>query len=208
MFITFEGIEGAGKSTQIKLLAVHLKKLGREVIITREPGGTSIGDQIRQILLDSNNKNMDFLCEQLLYWAGRSQHVQELIRPSLARGCVVLCDRYVDSTWAYQGYGRGLDFEQIQLFADLVTDGLKPDKTFLFDLPTKAGMERALKRIGGLHGPKEDRFERETLDFHEKVRQGFLTLAKQEPQRFVIVDATKGTGEIGQDIFATVKQML
>lgn len=208
MFITFEGIEGAGKSTQIKLLAAHLKKLGREVVITREPGGTSIGDQIRQILLDSNNKNMDFLCEQLLYWAGRSQHVQELIRPSLARGCVVLCDRYVDSTWAYQGYGRGLDFKQIQLFADLVTDGLKPDKTFLFDLPTKVGMERALKRIGGLHGPKEDRFERETLDFHEKVRQGFLTLAKQEPQRFVIVDATKGTGEIGQDIFATVKQML
>lgn len=208
MFITFEGIEGAGKSTQIKLLAERLKNLERQVVVTREPGGTSIGDQIRQILLDSQNKNMDFLCEQLLYWAGRAQHLQELIRPSLARGCVVLCDRYVDSTWAYQGYGRGLDFKQIELFADLVTGGLKPDKTFVFDLPTKVGMERALRRIGGLHGPKEDRFEREALDFHEKVRQGFLALAKQEPQRFVVIDATKSESGIEQDIFDVVKQML
>lgn len=208
MFITFEGIEGSGKSTQIKRLADHLRQTGSEVTVTREPGGTSIGDQIRSILLDSQNKNMAFLCEELLYWAGRAQHLEELIKPALARGQIVLCDRYVDSTVAYQGYARGLDFKQIAQFENLVCAGLKVNRTFLFDLPTKEGMGRAMARIEGLHGPKEDRFEREALDFHEKVRQGYLALAKREPGRFLVLDAAKNPDEIEKDIWAVMEPLL
>ena len=208
MFITFEGIEGGGKSTQIFRLADRLKKTGHEVVLTREPGGTAIGDQIRSILLDSVNRNMTFLCEQLLYWAGRSQHLEELIRPALAAGKIILCDRYVDSTLAYQGYGRGLDFDQIAYFNKLVTQEMKIDLTFLFDLPTEIGMKRALERIGGLHGPKEDRFEREALAFHERVRQGYLTLARQEPARYRILDAELSPDELEKQIWNEVQVIL
>lgn len=208
MFITFEGIEGSGKSTQIKLLAQSLNARGLEVVLTREPGGTAIGDQIRAILLDSKNKNMAFLCEELLYWAGRAQHIDELIKPALDAGKIVLCDRYVDSTLAYQGYGRGLDFKQIELFCNLVTRGLKINKTFLLDLPTPDGMRRALSRIEGLHGPKEDRFEREALAFHEKVRQGFLSLAQAEPNRITVVDAARSQDEIAREIWTVMETLL
>lgn len=208
MFITFEGIEGSGKSTQIKLLADHLQKHGRTVVLTREPGGTIISDQIRRVLLDSANQGMVPDCEQLLYWAARAQHIQELILPSLKSGKIVLCDRYVDSTVAYQGYGRGIDFKKIALLNDLVTQNLPIQKTFLFDLPVEEGLVRAFRRISRkVAQHKEDRFEKEEIKFHEKVRRGFLEIASHEPERFVIIDATKEKASVHKKIVFEVEKL-
>lgn len=190
VFITFEGIEGSGKSTQIVQLANHLSAHGRSVTLTREPGGTAIGDQVRKVLLDPANTALDPKAELLLYAAARAQHLAELIRPALKAGKIVLCDRFSDATLAYQGYGRGLELELIRSLDRIVTDGLRPDLTILLDIDAATGLARARGRNsrGGLEG--EARFENERLSFHERVRQGYLELAKHDPARFRVVDAS------------------
>lgn len=189
LFITLEGVEGCGKSTQIKLLSKFLLEKGIEHVVAREPGGTEIGDKIRKILLDVSNANMEPLTELLLYAASRAQHVLEIIEPALKSGKVVLCDRFYDSTHAYQGHARGIDSELVDRSILIATGGLKPELTFLLDIPAEVGIERATKK--GI-----DRLEGEKLVFHKKVRQGFLKLAKEEPHRILVVDAMCGVDEL------------
>lgn len=185
LFLTFEGPEGAGKSTQKRLLADWLEQQGLAVVETREPGGTRLGQAIRELLL-----HQDHMCaeaEYLLYSADRAEHMQTLIQPALLRGQVVLCDRWLDSSLAYQGYGRGLDLAWLRQVAQGATLGVKPRKTFLFDLPPEVGLQRFEGR---------DRLEREPLEFHLRVRQGYLELARAEPERFVVLDATQTVEEL------------
>lgn len=189
LFITFEGIEGSGKTTQISRLATHLRSQGLEVVQTREPGGCRIADAIRGILLDSDNAGLVPTAELLLYAAARRQHVEEVIQPALAADQVVLCDRFTDATLAYQGYGRGLSLELIENLNSLAGAGLCPELTLLFELPVEIGLNRALRRIENATGPAEDRFEQESLAFHERVRQGYLTLAERNPHRYRLLAA-------------------
>jgi dTMP kinase len=201
MFITFEGIEGSGKTTQITHALEFLKRKGEDCIITREPGGTRTGRKIRSILLDPENKGMDPVAELLLYMADRVEHVNKVIKPSLSFGKTVLCDRYFDATIVYQGYARGLDIDLIKKMHKLILNDLKPDITFLLDLPPTAGLSRAWKQIEeGERAGIETRFEKEAIAFHEKVREGYLELARQEPRRFVVVDAMKDEDDVRQDI--------
>ncbi len=193
-FITFEGIEGSGKSTQIALLATSLTSTGMRIVLTREPGGSPIGDQVRKILLDPANRALDPTAELLLYAASRAQHLHELILPALADGMTVLCDRFSDATLAYQGYGRGLDIEMIRSLDRIVTAGMRPDLTLLFDIEAAAGIARARGRNNSRGLEAEARFENEELAFHDRVRRGYLILAAQEPDRIRIVDAL-GTPE-------------
>ncbi len=207
-FITFEGIEGSGKSTQIALLANYLSTLGKSVTLTREPGGTSIGDQIRKILLDPANTSLDPKAELLLYAAGRAQHLAAVIVPGRSAGWIVLCDRFSDATLAYQGYGRGLDFGLIKSLDRIVTDDIRPDLTILLDIDAATGLARARGRNsrGGLEA--EARFENEHLSFHERVRQGYLVLASQEPDRFRIVDASPDPEVIQNELRNLVDELL
>ncbi|MGE5172272.1 MAG: dTMP kinase [Betaproteobacteria bacterium] len=207
-FITFEGIEGSGKSTQIVQLANYLSAHGRSVILTREPGGTAIGDQVRKILLDPANAALDPRAELLLYAAGRAQHLAEVIRPALTAGKIVFCDRFSDATLAYQGYGRGLDLELIRSLDRIVTEGMRPDLTILLDIEAAAGLSRARKRNSRSGLEAEARFENEQLSFHERVRQGYLELAKQEPGRFHIVDASPSPEIIQNKLRQIVDEML
>lgn len=190
MFITLEGIEGAGKTSQLKNIVAFLETRGHECVITREPGGTAIGARIRRILLDPDNTAMDAGTELLLYMADRVQHIRAFIQPHLAAGRVVLCDRFFDATLVYQGYARGLDKALIRTLHRLVCDDLRPDLTLLFDLPPETGLSRAWRDIknGGRSGG-ETRFEHEQVVFHRKVREGYLDLARRDPARFRIVDA-------------------
>ena len=197
-FITFEGIEGSGKSTQIALLANYLSARGIRNVLTREPGGTLIGDQVRKILLDPANRSLDPTAELLLYAASRAQHLREIILPALANGMTVLCDRFSDATLAYQGYGRRLDIEMIRSLDRIVTTGMRPDLTILFDIEATMGIERARGRNNSLGLEAEARFENEELVFHDRVRQGYLKLVVQEPDRIRIVDAS-GTSEAVQE---------
>jgi len=197
-FITFEGIEGSGKSTQIALLANYLSSRGIRYVLTREPGGTLIGDQVRKILLDPANRSLDPTAELLLYAASRAQHLCEIILPALANGMTVLCDRFSDATLAYQGYGRRLDIEMIRSLDRIVTTGMRPDVTILFDIEATMGIARARGRNNSLGLEAEARFENEELVFHDRVRQGYLKLVAQEPARFRIVDAS-GTSEAVQE---------
>ncbi|MFH1672553.1 MAG: dTMP kinase [Pseudomonadota bacterium] len=192
MFITFEGIEGCGKSTQIRLLADFFKKNSRDFIVTKEPGGTEIGTKIRSILLNSVNAKINPLTELLLYEADRAQHVEEIIRPSLEAGKIVLCDRFFDATVVYQGYARELGLDLIGCLHENILKGLKPDLTIILDCPVAIGLKRAWERIADApDNAKEDRFEKETVSFHEKIRHGYLRLAKIEPARFYVIDATQ-----------------
>lgn len=184
MFITLEGPEGSGKTTQARLLAEWLRERGHEVVLVREPGGTPIGDQIRAVLHDPANTAMAPWTEVFLYAASRAQLVSEVIRPALEAGKVVLCDRYADSTLAYQGYGRGLDLETLRGIIALATGGLTPDLTLYLDIAPEEGLAR--RRTGG---EELNRLDQETLEFHRRVRAGYLELASQEPQRWVVVDA-------------------
>jgi dTMP kinase len=195
-FITFEGIEGSGKSTQILMLANYLTGSSRPVTLTREPGGTAIGDQVRKILLDPANTDLTPGAELLLYAAARAQHLEELIRPGLEAGKIVLCDRFSDATLAYQGFGRGLDREMIRDLDRIVTRGMRPDVTVLLDIDVATGLRRARGRNSshGLEG--EARFENEDLAFHERVRQGYRELAEREPGRFQVIDASAAPEEI------------
>ena len=207
-FITFEGIEGSGKSTQISRLLQYLTEQRRPATLTREPGGTPIGDQVRKLLLDPANKLLDPTAELLLYAASRAQHLREVIRPALDAGRVVLCDRFSDATLAYQGYGRGLSIAVIRELDRIVTAGLRPRLTVLLDIDAETGVGRARGRntSQGLHG--EARFEDEELSFHNRVRDGYLDLAKQESGRIRIVDASRTLDEIQDDVRRIVDEVL
>jgi len=207
-FITFEGTEGSGKTTQIEELGRCLSELGHQVVLTREPGGCSIADAIRSILLDSGNSAMTPRAELLLYAAARAQHVAEIIVPALKQGKTVLCDRFTDATIAYQGFGRGLCLDLIASLNDMATQGLQPQLTLLLDLPVETGIERALTRIAVQSGPKEDRFERERLEFHRKVQSGYRRLAKQEPSRFRIIDAARPREQVARSVAEEVRNFL
>ena len=190
IFITFEGIEGSGKTTQIALLTKHLVDRGHQVVKTREPGGCEIADQIRAILLDPRNSALESTAELLLYAAARAQHVNEVIRPALAAGQLVLCDRYIDATLSYQGRGRQLDVALIEQLNRVAAGETRPQLTILIDLPVETGLARALARESAAQDSSEGRFERERVDFHQRVRDGYLALAAQEPERFVLIEGT------------------
>jgi dTMP kinase len=207
-FITFEGIEGCGKTTQVELLSRLLESQGRPVLVTREPGGCAIADKIRAILLDADNHGLVPLAELFLYAAARAQHVAEVIRPALAAGKVVICDRFTDATLAYQGYGRALDLEMITTLNRCAAGELTPDLTILLDCPEKVGLERALARIQATKGAREERFEQESLRFHRAVRNGYLLLAAADPERFVVLDGGLGIDETADAVSEAVLSRL
>ncbi|HXW00432.1 MAG TPA: dTMP kinase [Anaerolineae bacterium] len=207
LFITFEGPDGSGKSTQINLIANHLTRQGYKVLCTREPGGTAIGDQIRQVLHDINNTEMSARAEILLYSASRAQLVEQVILPHLAQGGVVLCDRYADSTYAYQGYGRQLDFETLRLITEFATQGLKPNLTIYLDVPVEEGLRR--KSGANVTGEGEwNRMDQLELAFHQRVRAGYLEMAHKAPERWLIVDASAPVDQINQLICRWLEQVL
>ena len=209
MFITLEGIEGSGKTTQIKYIATYLEALGYDCIVTREPGATVIGRKVRSILLDPSSKQMDAMTELLLYMADRVQHVREIITPALVDGKMVLCDRFYDATVVYQGIARGIGIDTVNALHKLLLDGIQPDITFLLDLPTEEGLARAWRQIeNGSRTGDESRFERETLRFHEKVRSGYLNIARGEPDRFRIIDAMKDPKTVCNDIKNILAELL
>jgi dTMP kinase len=208
-FVTFEGIEGCGKTTQIQLLKSFLKKQGHRVITTREPGGTPIGDKVRSILLDSCNNEIDLKTELLLYQAARAQHVKDLISPSLKEGHVVICDRFTDATLVYQGYAQKLNKVFIELLSQFVTDNLIPDLTILIDCPVEIGLKRAQDRIvQNREGPAEDRFEEKNSEFHQAVRLGYLDIADKNSTRFFIVDGRENPSKVHSAIKSVVLQKI
>lgn len=200
VFITLEGPEGAGKTTQLKLLSKHLEDSGIEHVITRDPGGTALGKPIRRILLNSESE-VHPLTELLLYEADRAQNVSEVIVPGLKAGKVVFCDRYIDSTAAYQGFGRGIDEKLIDMLNEVATSGLKPDLTILFDIESSEGLSR-------LHPSGHDRLEREALDFHRRVREGYLTLSKRDPRRWRILDAAAPMSSVQDELRRLVQEVM
>lgn len=202
MFITLEGPEGSGKSTQIKRLAKRLEDLGYPVITTREPGGTSIGDQIRHVLVRMENKELHPRTEILLFLAARAQLVEQLIKPALQDGKIILCDRYGDSTLAYQGHGHGLDLEKLRQMLDFATDHLKPDLTILLDLDVKMGLMRKKAE------DEWNRLDAYEVLFHERVREGYQKLAGEEPERWRIVDASQGIDAVQDDLYRIVLDAL
>jgi dTMP kinase len=209
MFISFEGIEGSGKTSHIRSTAEFLRNKGHDCVITREPGGTRIGEKIRAILLDPLSKGMDPLTELLLYTADRAQHVSECVLPLLAAGKTVLCDRYFDATIAYQGYARGIDIGLLEKIHCLLFENLKPDLTILLDLPVEMGLARAWKQIDkGTRNYEETRFEEETLTFHKKVCFGYLEIARLEPERFCIIDASEKEQEVQEEIIKTLSDAM
>jgi len=202
--ITFEGVEGSGKSTQINLLAEKLKKIGKEVVLTREPGGTILGEKIRDLLLDPNNIDMDDRAEILLYAADRAQHVKKIIIPALKEGKIVLTDRYFDSNIAYQGYGRKLEMKMVRRINEWVIRDVWPDLTILLDIDAKVGLERARNLTSDKKG---DRLEQELITFYENIRSGYLNLANKE-DRFVVINGEQKAEKINSDIFQKVKERL
>ncbi|HOE16272.1 MAG TPA: dTMP kinase [Syntrophorhabdaceae bacterium] len=202
MLITFEGIEGSGKTTQIELLHDHLKQKGYDVIKTREPGGTAFGEALRKIFLHEN-LNVLPLSELLIFMAMRAQHVEELILPALKNGKVVLCDRFVDASYAYQGYGRGIDLGIIETLNRLVTKGVRPNLTILLDCTAKKG----LKRKAAFNNVM-DRFEQEDITFHRRIKDAYLKLSRKEPKRFLVIDGGKGIEAIEVLIRKNVEHLL
>lgn len=190
LFVTFEGPDGSGKTTQARMLAEYLESRGQPVLCTREPGGTEISEQIRQVILSTHNKSMRNETEVLLFSAARAQIVAELIRPALAQGKLVICDRYYDSTYAYQGYGLGLDLNSLRAITQFATGGLVPDLTFYVDVPVELGLARR-------HRGETNRLDLKNVEYHTRVRNGYLELVKAEPQRFILIDGS-GTVEAVQ----------
>ena len=202
LFITLEGVEGSGKTTQAAILADALRARGLVVMVTREPGGTRVGQAIRAIFLDAAFA-LEPAAELLLVLADRAQHVREQLRPALAAGQIVVCDRYSDSTTAYQGYGRGLDHQLLRELNQLASDALKPDLTLVLDCPAELGLERthARHKAGAV---AVDRFESERLEFHRRVREGFLAVAREEPARVLVLDASRPAAEVSAAILGAV----
>ena len=200
MFITFEGIEGCGKTTQVNKLKEYFESQGKNVLITLEPGGSRLGRTLRKILLSMESQDLTKEAELFLYLADRAQHVDQVIRPALEQGQVVISDRYADSTVVYQGYGRGLDPQILHSFNEIATRGIWPDLTILLDLPVEIGLKRAVTRNLQTKQTDEGRFEAESIDFHNRVREGYLTWAALNKNRFIIVDATGSVDEIFEQI--------
>lgn len=199
LFITFEGADGCGKTTQMDLLAEYLKNNGKEVLLTREPGGKGLGEKVREILLNYDGDVSD-KCESFLFLADRAQNIDIIVNPAVEKGKIVLCDRHIDSTVAYQGYGRGLDIERINMLNNLATNGHKPYLTFVFDIDVETSMKRV--------GKEKDRMESAGIDFHNRVRKGYLELAKQEPKRIKVLDATKSIEEIHNNVIEIINEKL
>lgn len=195
LFITFEGIDGCGKSTQLNLLAEYLKSQGKDVLVTREPGAKGLGEKIREILLNYDG-DVSSNCEAFLFLADRAQHIDIIVKPAIENGTIVLCDRHTDSTIAYQGFGRGVDLERLKMLNNLATSEFKPDLTFVFDVD----VETSLSRVG----KTRDRMESAGVEFFEKVRNGYLQIAKQEPERVKLI-SSKDTIE---NIFEQVKRFV
>lgn len=204
MFITIEGPEGSGKSTATETVIARLKELGYDVLKTREPGGTPISEQIRNVILDKNNKTMDGRTEALLYAASRRQHLVEKVWPAVKQGKIVICDRYIDSSLAYQGGARGLGIDNIVNINMFATEDTWPDLTLLFDIDPKLGLER----IAANKNREVNRLDLEALDFHNKVRNSFLELSKKYPERFVVIDASKSREEVAQDALNAILERL
>lgn len=201
-FITLEGVEGCGKSTQIERLGAYLREQGHDVLITREPGGTPVAEAVRELVLSSGYTAMSVQTELLLYAAARADHVHQVVIPGLAAGKVVLCDRFIDSTLAYQGFARGLEIATIETIHHLTTGGLMPDRTYLFDLPEEEGLRRARAR------GRADRLEQESIAFHARVRQGFLELARHAPSRITILDGGLSMDELADRLARDASRLL
>ena len=198
LFITFEGPDGCGKTTQMNLLAQYFEKKGKKVVLTREPGGKGLGEKVREILLNYDGEVSD-RCESFLFLADRAQNIDIIVKPAVEQGEIVLCDRHIDSTVAYQGYGRGLDLNEINILNNLATGGKKPDLTLVFDVDVETSMKRV--------GKEKDRMESAGIDFHNRVRNGYLELAKQEPTRIKVLDATKTIEEIHEKVVEIVERL-
>ncbi|RKU08265.1 dTMP kinase [Candidatus Poribacteria bacterium] len=203
LFITFEGTDGGGKTTQIQRLTADLREAGYDICLTREPGGTPISEQIRDMLLNPDHSEMAATTELLLYAASRAQHVSEVIKPALEAGKVVISSRFADATVVYQGYGRGLDLERIDRLNRIATDGVTPEVTFVLDLPVEIGLQRVQNSRGGL-----DRLEREKIEFHHRLREGYQIIARQEPQRLKIIDAQVSPDQVYAQIQAIIQSLL
>ena len=209
MFITLEGIEGCGKTTQIGYIESYLRRRGIACTITREPGGTRCGEKIRSILLDPQTSGLTPLAELLLYFADRAEHLDAVVRPALARGHVVVSDRYVDATLVYQGYARGLDVDLIETLHSRLFANLLPDMTLLLDLDPEIGLARAWKGIGnGERESNQSRFEEEDLSFHRAVREGYLDRAEKDPDRFQVIDASATETEVRDRILSILERKL
>ncbi|SRR5579875_987929 len=198
MFITFEGVEGSGKSTQAELLKVFLLKQGHEVALTREPGWGALGRLIRKMLLEEKDLDLDPLAELYLFCADRTQHVRDFIKPMLKEGYIVICDRFTDSTIAYQGYGRRIDLELVERVSKTAALSLKPDLTILLNLPVRVGLSRLEKRSG------KTKIDEEPVEFHERVRSGYISIAQKEPKRVKVVNATRDIDEVQEEIRTVV----
>lgn len=205
LFITFEGGEGAGKSTQIKRLAAHLEDAGADVLVTREPGGSPGAEAVRHVILSGAAEAYGPAMEAVLFAAARSDHVEQLIRPAIAAGKTVLCDRFIDSSRVYQGVTGGLDPSLIRAIERVAIDGMMPDLTIILDLPAEKGLARAMHRRGE---EAADRFEKETLATHEARREAFLAIAAAEPERCRVVDADRPKEEVGEEIIAIVRKLI
>lgn len=201
-FISLEGVEGTGKSTQALMLSEALTAAGLKTVLTAEPGGTVLGDKVRGLLLDVSHKGMDHMTELLLYSAARQQHLAELIVPSLESGLSVITDRFSDSTMAYQGYGRGIDRSMIDKLDSMITGSLRPDLTLLLDLDVSEGLRR------NRDASKVDRLELEDVEFHERVREGFLDISRREPGRVAVIDASEGVDKVHRAIMEEVRLRL
>lgn len=202
--ISFEGPDGAGKSSVLQALIPRLEAMYGEVLTTREPGGVTIAEAIRSVILNPDYLEMDDKTELLLYVAARRQHLQERVRPALAAGKLVLMDRFIDSSVAYQGFGRGLDREAIDWLNDFATDGMKPDVTLYFDIDVALGLERIARHRQG----DVDRLDMASIDLHERVREGYLSLAKKEPERIVTIDASRSLEEVVEAAFEVLQEKL
>lgn len=204
LFITLEGPEGSGKTSAIKLVREALEQMGHEIIMTREPGGTPISEQIRNVILDKDNTAMDSRTEALLYAASRRQHLVEKIWPALKEGKIVFCDRYLDSSLSYQGYARGLGIDDILKVNEYATEGTFPHITFLFDIDPELGLERINKN----KDREVNRLDVEKLSFHQKVREGYLILSKRFPDRYIVIDASKPLEEVSSNVLKEILNRL
>lgn len=208
LFITFEGVEGSGKTTQIQRLKRYIVRKGIPCKVTREPGGCPIGEKIRKILLNPDHQEMVPLSELLLYEAARAQHVEEVIEPLLKKGIVVLCDRFSDASLAYQGYGRRIDLGLVERLNQISSRDIQPDMTLLLDCPSQVGLKRAFQRNRAMKKEKEERFERERIQFHHRVRRGYLSIARKEPHRVKVIDTRQGEEKVFQKIRKIVDELL